>query len=156
MEKVTGSWISYSINGFLQMSFFRLVTNAKVFLMPHLLFNKCLWLQKATFDRPSGYISVAMEIQLTGSGWEDLYQSLSHYIHKHNQKTQMNPPSVTWRSHWLQLSFSLLLSGISTCPAALVWEICGWPGQSFPYQLTNLLFTYILLFKPVDFLNRKR
>lgn len=138
--------------------FFRLVTNAKVCLMPHLLFNQCLWLWKATFDRPSGYISVSMEILLTGSGWEDLCQSLSHYIHKYNQK-HSNESTLCNSEESLAIAFifSFFLSGTRAGPEAFVREICGWPRLDLPKPSATFSLYIYTAFQSSGFflLNRK-
>ena len=78
------------------------------------------------------------------------------YIQKHNQKTKMNPPmelreDISSSFHFLFYSLKLWLA-LQLLSERFMCDL----GQIFQYQLTNFLFTYLLLFKLVLFSLKQR
>ena len=101
------------------------------------MFSLCFCLWRGTF--------------YTHDGRQTLLPALLHYIQKHNQKTKMNPPmelreDTSLSFHFLFYSLKLWLA-LQLLSERFICDL----GQIFQYQLTNFLFTYLLLFKLVLF-----
>lgn len=80
----------------------------------------------------------------------DLPPALLHYVQKHNQETKMIHLRKFEKTPAIAFIFSFTLRNYDLPCSPCRRFMCD-RGQIFQYQLTNFLFTYLLLFKPVLF-----